>query len=420
MHCVRIKRTIRKESNDDVPFIGFVVFFCVKGEWSMAIELRRLVEKVAHMDITLLAGEGGMHRLVTWVHMVETTEASSFLEGGEVAFSTGLGLNGSDSLLELVSLMYEKQVAGVVINIGPFIETIPQPVLDFCDTHDFPLFVIPWKIHLAEVMRIFCFAITKDEQRTLETAAGFKNAIFFPKQEELYVVPLSQQGFRVTWTYAVCVIKLDGASELPVRLSQLVSSIDSYARHNYERFAVFSYDAQLLIVAANYTEEELRAFLHDIHNRALQMLASGETLTLGCGKITKSVRCLYKSYRQAKSIQALQEKGKLDPSLIFYSDLGIYKLLMGIEDREIIEEYYSRSVQPLLIYDRKNNSDLAVVLRTYLEHNGSVKETADELFVHRNTVNYKLTRIAEILDADLSQLNVRLQLLVGFLLEDML
>ena len=387
----------------------------------MAVELQRLMEKVAHMDVNLIAGEDGIHNLVTWVHMVETTEASDFLEGGEIAFTTGLGLENRTNLLDLIQLMYEKKVAGVIVNTGPFIEEIPQDTIDFCNKNDFPLFVIPWKIHLAEVMRIFCFAITKDEQRILETAAGFKNAIFFPKQEELYVVPLSQHGFRVNWKYAVCMINLShAATELPVRLEQLVNSLDTYARHKYDNFAIFSHDTEILIVAANYSKNELHEFIEDLCTRASQLLASGESISMGCGKLTKSIRCLWKSYHQAKSIQKLQENGKIDHTFIFYSDMGIYKLLMGIEDREIIQEYYNKTIRPLLVYDEKNDSDLAVVLRAYLNHNGSVKETADELYVHRNTINYKLTRISEILDMDLSQLNTRLQLSVGFMLEDML
>lgn len=48
--------------------------------------------------------------------MVETTEASDFLEGGEVAFTTGLGLGNRTNLLDLIRLMYEKKVAGVIVN----------------------------------------------------------------------------------------------------------------------------------------------------------------------------------------------------------------------------------------------------------------------------------------------------------------
>ena len=253
----------------------------------MAVELQRLMEKVSHMDVNLIAGKGGIHNLVTWVHMVETTEASDFLEGGEVAFTTGLGLGNRTNLLDLIRLMYEKKVAGVIVNTGPFIEEVPEDAITFCNEHDFPLFVIPWKIHLAEVMRIFCFAITKDEQRILETAAGFKNAIFFPKQEELYVVPLSQQGFRVNWKYAVCMMNLSHtATDLPVRLEQLVNSLDTYARHKYDNFAIFSHDSEILIVAGNYSEHELHTFIQDLRSRASQLLASGESVSMGCGKVT--------------------------------------------------------------------------------------------------------------------------------------
>ena len=65
----------------------------------MAIELYHLIQQVNNMDITLTSGEKGIHNLVTWVHMVETIEASSFLEGGEIAFATGFGLNNRQTLL---------------------------------------------------------------------------------------------------------------------------------------------------------------------------------------------------------------------------------------------------------------------------------------------------------------------------------
>lgn len=387
----------------------------------MAVELNLLMEQVSHMDITLLAGKEGMNNLVSWVHMIETMEASDFLEGGEIAFTTGPGLNSHVPLVTLIEHIYAKKAAGIIVNIGPFIEKIPQDAIDFCDAHNFPLFIIPWKIHLAEVMRIFCFSITKSDQKNLETAAAFKNAIFFPKQEELYIVPLSQRDFHVNWKYAVCVIKLENPKgELLPRLATLTVGLDNYLQHKYSDFAIFSHDTEILVVVANYDEAQLHTFINDLMSRAKLFLTGQETLSFGVGKLTKSIRCLYKSYHQAESIQRLQSREKISKSLVFYSDMGIYKLLMGIEDKEIIKEYYEKTIRPLCDYDKKNNSDLAQVLRSYLSHDGSVKETADELFVHRNTINYKLNKIEELLDIDLSSLNARLQLSVGFMLLDML
>ena len=54
----------------------------------MALELDRLMKKIQHMDITLRAGEKGLNHLVSWVHMIETLEASTFLEGGEISIIT--------------------------------------------------------------------------------------------------------------------------------------------------------------------------------------------------------------------------------------------------------------------------------------------------------------------------------------------
>ena len=387
----------------------------------MAIELQRLIKKVSRMDIALIAGENGIHNLVSWVHMVETAVASDFLDGGEIAFTTGIGLNGPDDLLELISLMYNKKVAGVVINIGPFIEKIPQPVINFCNIHDFPLFTIPWKIHLTEVMRIFCFALTKDEQRLVATAVAFKNAMFFPNQEELYVIPLAQQGFQSEWNYCVCIMRLSSdVSDLEDRLERFASTLDTYAQHKYKNFAIFSNDTDLIIITGNYTEKENRTFIQDIYSQATRIISSNEIIIASCGKITKSIRCLHKSYRQASDILKLHRNSKITEPVIYYSDLGIYKLLMGIEDYDIIKEYYSQTLLPLREYDQKNNSDLTEVLKSYLTHNGSVKETADELFVHRNTINYKITKISELLNIDLSKLNSRLILSISFMLEDIL
>lgn len=405
--------------------MGFIIVSIFKTgtdrEGYMAIELKRLIEHVSDMDITLVAGSDGMKNLVSWVHMVETTEASYFLDGGEIAFTTGLGVNGRDGLLMLVKLIAEHHAAGMIVNIGPFLDGVPENVIAYCNKHNFPLFVVPWKVHLAEIMRIFCQCLTKDEQRQIETAAAFQNAIFFPNQEELYVIPLSQRDFESDWRYAVCIIRV----RLPEngqknRIDSLSSALQNHMSHYYRNFAIFAREKDILAVTAEYDEERLREFVRDLKDYTGKILRKKENALLGVGKLTKSIRCLYKSYRQAVSIVQLQESKKLDPSLYFYPDLGLYRLILGIEDREIMEEFYATTLEPLAEYDMKNGSDLIAVLDAYLRHNGSVKETADELFVHRNTINYKLNKMENLLHRDLSCLDTRLQLSVGLMLHRIL
>ncbi len=391
------------------------------GKTDMAVELRSLLQKVQRMDITLLAGEAGLSNLVTWVHMVETKEASDFLDGGQLAFTTGIGLGGNADLLELLHAFAQKKAAGVIVNTGPFIEEIPKEAVAFCDEAGLPLFVVPWKVHLAEIMRICCYEITREEQRMMETAAAFKNAIFYPGQEELYVVPLSQHSFHAGWSYSATVMKLSGDEETARSGTEtLCRSLEHVLRHEERKFAVFCNEQELILVLADLTEEELMEEVSGLQLRAKGFLRPGEHLFMGVGRLTKSIRCLYKSYRQAVSIEHLQEKGRIGEERIFYTKLGIYRLLLGIEDRDIMLDYYEHTLKPLAEYDRANGTELCRTLRTYLNRNGSVRETAEELYVHRNTINYQLNKIQEILGIEMSSTAARSELLIAFALQDIL
>lgn len=60
------------------------------------------------------------------------------------------------------------------------------------------------------------------------------------------------------------------------------------------------------------------------------------------------------------------------------------------------------------------------VLKKYLQNNGSVNDTANQMYVHRNTINYKLKKIEEILDVDLSSLDFRIHVTLGLYLLDLM
>lgn len=90
-----------------------------------------------------------------------------------------------------------------------------------------------------------------------------------------------------------------------------------------------------------------------------------------------------------------------------------------------IDDYFhnkykkNSTVAPLYEYDEMNHSDLVRVLQCYLANDCSVKSASQELIVHRNTINYKLGKAAEILGKNLSDFDVRFQLRLGFLLYQM-
>lgn len=71
---------------------------------------------------------------------------------------------------------------------------------------------------------------------------------------------------------------------------------------------------------------------------------------------------------------------------------------------------------PLKDYDRKRrNSDLLGTLRIFSSSNANTSETADKLFLDRNSVLYRLARIEELTGLDLRNSRARLARQLGLL-----
>ena len=100
----------------------------------MAILLRKLCEKASYLyGMRILAGENGTGNIVQWIHTLEDVETGGFIHGGELIFTTGIAQNGNEWLLKFVENLYEREASGLVVNVGPYITSVPQSVIDYCN-----------------------------------------------------------------------------------------------------------------------------------------------------------------------------------------------------------------------------------------------------------------------------------------------
>ncbi len=71
---------------------------------------------------------------------------------------------------------------------------------------------------------------------------------------------------------------------------------------------------------------------------------------------------------------------------------------------------------PLETYDAKHDTDLVHTLHVYVQQGGNIAATAEALFLHRNSVGYRLQRIQEVRGLQLRDPEVRNQLLASLAL----
>lgn len=100
-----------------------------------------------------------------------------------------------------------------------------------------------------------------------------------------------------------------------------------------------------------------------------------------------------------------------------FGDVGL-RVVMHAESRDYAAAAAHPAVARLLEWDATHGTALARTLRCFLENERSYARTAEALYVHRNTVLYRIAKAAEIAPFDLDDAYERQYLAVSFLLLD--
>jgi purine catabolism regulator len=175
--------------------------------------------------------------------------------------------------------------------------------------------------------------------------------------------------------------------------------VESFFSHAV--YTTFS-DNIVFIIQNFYKEEYFSNKIKDITNKINEKIKKDIdfTVTIGVGSYKDSVMDIHESYAEAQKAIKLSRVLKKD-KIIFYDDLGIYKLLEDFSETDSIKEFYDSYLGSLIQYDDEHNAELLHTLESLIKNDWNIKETAEKLFVHYNTVKYRMKRISKILGIDL-------------------
>ncbi len=125
----------------------------------------------------------------------------------------------------------------------------------------------------------------------------------------------------------------------------------------------------------------------------------------GVGRSVAEVLEWKDSYREAT--QALSMATRLhERRPLHFGDLSVYRLLFQLEGNPELETFCRETLGPLLDY--AGSGDLLETLEAFCERLGNLSQTADKLFIHRNTLLYRMERIAQLTGRDMNNPDTRL------------
>lgn len=382
----------------------------------MSITLHKLCRDTqAKYDLKLIAGKGGMNNTVRWVHMVEDRQVPEFLHGNELVFTTGIGHLSKDSLLEFIKKLRRYGAAGLVINIGPYLTDVPSEVIDYCEKENFPLFTLPWQVYIIDITYDFCHRIIENEKLETSAAQAFQSLIHSPDQPELYVATLEQQGYSKVTDYVVFALEFfRGGKNVTKSIEQSnhIRLWNLLAKSKHYPAAMFVMEDKLVVIRQDSPAEQIA----QITQAMARLFAEVETTyVMGISTTRRGYHKVPKLYDEACA--AMRDAGIRGKESVYYRDMGVNKLLFGVENREILTDFADQNIKDILDYDQKYHTDYAQVLYAYLKCDGSIKAVADQYGVHRNTVNSKIKAIKSIFDIELTG-EKKTELMLAFLILD--
>ncbi|MFP4021993.1 MAG: PucR family transcriptional regulator, partial [Halanaerobium sp.] len=178
-------------------------------------------------------------------------------------------------------------------------------------------------------------------------------------------------------------------------------------------YILFSYDKDIvLLINYNSESEIVKEDIQLIQNELVERIERFN-FNIGAGTFITEVQQISESYQQASYVLDFLEATERKNAIYYYKQLGIMRLLWQINQEEL-KEFTTEYLAKLIEYDKGNSTEWLDTLGVYLEEGGSIQQAAKRLYIHPNTMSYRVKRIKEILGIDLQEQEVQLNLLAAY------
>ena len=195
---------------------------------------------------------------------------------------------------------------------------------------------------------------------------------------------------------AVIVAKFQGVSEVaPYEIMQNILS------ENNKDYVINISEQDIVIVkevAEGCTSEDLEEEAHCIVKQAQDDYAV--KVLIGISPVVEKLKDLAKAYKEARTALEVGKVFDIERTVISYENLGIGRLIYQLPTTLcdiFLQEVFKKGTLESL--DRET----LMTVQSFFENNLNVSETSRKLFVHRNTLVYRLEKIRKLTGLDLRE-----------------
>lgn len=385
--------------------------------------LKQFVEALKKHHIEVLEGENLLAgRAVKGIQIVEGLDDKKNIEYGDILLLSGVGLdNIEENLLSILEEIKNKDAA-LVLRIGRYIKIVPEKVRLYCKESRIVLLAMDESVKLQPIIKNV-YAMIFAAERNYKSEETMMRNLIDGRYSSLDAEKAYRLGFGENNYFVAAVLIIDNFFEVKekrgvdgfrsillkivYRLSKLLQ-----IKNREMKFSLIE-NNDIVVFIKNEGEYPEKKFFNTLYRELkLVLQEDGERLMMSMGvstvfsQLSECRKCVIEAERSLQILYSCQKKDMVR----YYEDLGVYRLLFGMQDQEETRNIMNNIIGRLKEYDFENHENLTETLRIYLENDKNIGVSANQMYVHRNTLKYRLNKIEEILQCDLSDVNISFNL----------
>ncbi|OPJ61010.1 PucR family transcriptional regulator [Clostridium chromiireducens] len=403
----------------------------------MSILVKDILKLSTLKNMELIAGDSGIEKCIEWIYVSECLEdpleGIKWLQGGEIVIITGVGIRKDISVLtKLIEGISEKNGVGLIINIGKYIKEVPSQAIEIADRLGMPLLTLPWEVKLVEVSKEISNAVilARIEEKFMN---DFLNNILFSQMD--FAVDIKAKanyfGYNLQGKCYICIIKIDGIKKIQqsknvydeISISRTKLKLRKIVQDILEKYSlkVPIIDNDNEIIFLNRSEENsanrLEKALREVQEIIIKRI-DGISVNIGIGNSYEDLSMMRQSFSEAKMVIESLKYEETNNEIRKYNDIGVYGLIFSIQNKDVLSNYYKQILGPIIEKPKKDKEISSIrILDTYLSENCNLSVAAEKLYLHRNTLTYRIKKIEESLKCDLHNfedcLKIKMALYIG-------
>jgi sugar diacid utilization regulator len=213
-------------------------------------------------------------------------------------------------------------------------------------------------------------------------------------------------GWDLSHKRAVMLVSWD-SPDLPSQMKrQVAAAVERFVRAWRHQSLVLERETEVLILP--HLPE---AADHQVAQDILQTLAKAlleawpdhlknVPIVIAIGGLQPSLEEIETSYREARRALVVRRRMGLQHLLVSFDEMRIYSFLERHLGDEEVMALFRHTIGPLVDYDAKRQTDLVRTMEVYFDCNLRLQQAAERLFIHPNSLKYRLQRIRDLLNTD--------------------